>query len=80
MAKGEFGLASGDLPCRGLSLQPFLFIAAISASRCILAIGAQVSEAGFVQCKLLADWALICCGGMQVGMGLVKKLALKGAR
>jgi uncharacterized membrane protein (DUF373 family) len=31
---------------RGSSLQPFLFIAAISATRRILAIGAQISEAG----------------------------------
>jgi uncharacterized membrane protein (DUF373 family) len=31
---------------RGSSLQPFLFIAAISATRRILAIGAQMSVAG----------------------------------
>jgi hypothetical protein len=31
---------------RGTSLQPFLFIAAISATRRILAIGAQMSVAG----------------------------------
>jgi uncharacterized membrane protein (DUF373 family) len=31
---------------RATSLQPFLFIAAISATRCILAIGAQMSVTG----------------------------------
>jgi hypothetical protein len=34
------------LEARGSSLQPFLFIAAISATRRILAIGAEMSVAG----------------------------------
>ncbi len=52
LAASGFCIDACELPVlsylqeRGSSLQPFLFIAAISATRRILAIGAQVSEAG----------------------------------
>ena len=52
LAASGFCIDACELPVlsylqeRGSSLQPFLFIAAISATRRIPAIGAQVSEAG----------------------------------
>jgi uncharacterized membrane protein (DUF373 family) len=60
---------------RGSSLQPFLFIAAISATRRILAIGAQMSVAGEILAPQKFNEAMIDLGA-NAGAILVIAIAL----
>ncbi len=58
---------------RGTSLRPFLFIAAISATRRILAIGAQMSVSGD---KLPADRFQMSMIDLAVNAGAILAIAI----